>query len=449
MLNMLSIQKKKLVYWLYMMGWGLCTLGMIFLESSIFSYIATALILSMLLFIDSKALVFNIFILSTVAWGANLNLGFRFGNIMMSDLALAVLCVLIVKRIIIDYNYQFNKKSFVFIMVAIWFCALGILLGNEIGNVLQDFKLFLYVFAPYVYLKSETIDDEFLSNVMLTLKFYVMTVFGMEVHNLVTVGLDTMVSNGFGQRDVAIIVQFVPLAATCFYVNKRNEAPVIYILFQSICFLACLFSFTRTVWIAYIVSYAVVLTMSGRNALKSLRNILYAVIVVFVALLAIKMTFPQVYNDYIGAVISRITDSTNSNNTVNHRYEQAIALFNTKVMRPLTLIGAGFGEITELKNSVFMENSILYYFWKYGLFPTLYFVFLIIKNTVLAIKTKNNTLIAAAVSLFVFCIVGNFSGNLNLYYCMPAISFIFAYPYMKEHYIINQDWQDNGDEIET
>ena len=139
-------------------------------------------------------------------------------------------------------------------------------------------------------------------------------------------------------------------------------------------------------------------------------------------------------NDYS---IIHLGDATNSNNTLEHRWIQSEALLKSKVLRPMTLIGAGYGEITELKNSVFMENSILYYLWKYGVAVTICMLITILHNSWMAFRSHVPQLRAVSLSLLIVLVVGNFSGNLNMYYFVPALSFVFAYPQMRSDYYFN------------
>lgn len=106
---------------------------------------------------------------------------------------------------------------------------------------------------------------------------------------------------------------------------------------------------------------------------------------------------------YSDAILSRLTDATNSNNTLEHRWIQSEALLKSKVLRPMTLIGAGYGEITELKNSVFMENSILYYLWKYGVAVTICMLITILHNSWMAFRSHVPQLRAVKLEL-AYCI---------------------------------------------
>lgn len=421
----------KLIDKIYLSIWTILTIAIIFTKSNALVYAVLILIISQIVIIKHIETVFYIFLLTTVAWGASLNITFRMGNFMISDFSLLLLLIsmIIRKDIVLHFLY---KKNFVIECLAIWFIVWGIAQGFALGNVLQDFKLFLYIFIPYIYLSSKKIDTDFLARMINILKLYVIVVFLLEATQLVSIGLNTMIENGFGNRDVAIIVQFVPVVAALILMQK-DKAPS-KVFYQIICFLACLLSFTRTIWISYLISIIFVCLIGENSINKNIKNVVAVGSFVLIAFWTISYMRPDIVEKYTNAVFSRLTDATNSYNTAEHRWMQSEVLLKTKVLRPITIIGAGFGEITELKNSVFMENSILYYLWKYGVVVTLYMVMVMLRNAWMAFRSHVPEIKAVSLSLLIVLVVGNFSGNLNLYYFVPAMSFVFAYPKMYNSY---------------
>lgn len=410
------------------------TLILIFTKSTPIAYAVLGLIISQVFIIRESETIFEIFLLTTVAWGASLNLTYRMGSFMISDFSLLLLLLSIIMRKDALWRLLL-KKNFVIECLAVWFIIWGLAQGFAFGNILQDFKLFLYMFVPYIYLSSVQVNNEFLSRIINVLKLYVIIVFLLETTQLASVGLNVMIANGFGNRDVAIIVQFVPVVATLMLLQK--DSAISKVLFQIICFLACLLSFTRTIWITYAVSIFIVCFLGENSIQKNVKNIMVTFSFIIAAFLIVSYARPDLVEKYSNAVFSRLTDATNSNNTLEHRWIQSEALLKSKVLRPMTLIGAGYGEITDLKNSVFMENSILYYLWKYGVVVTICMLITILHNSWMAFRSHVPQLRAVSMSLLIVLVVGNFSGNLNMYYFVPALSFVFAYPQMCSNYYFN------------
>lgn len=424
----------KLIDRIYLTIWTGLTIAIIFTKSTVLAYAVLLLVLSQVFIIKRIETIFDIFLLTTVAWGASLNLTFRMGSFMISDFSLLLLLLAMIMRkdIVVHFLY---KKNFAIECLAIWFIVWGVAQGFVFGNVLQDFKLFLYIFVPYIYLSSVNIDENFLARIIYILKLYVIVVFLLEATQLASIGLNTMIANGFGNRDVAIIVQFVPVVAALMLIQKDSAHSKIF--FQIICFLACLLSFTRTIWITYFIGIVLVCLIGENNIEKNIKNIIAVFSFVLIVFWTISYVRPDIVGKYTNAVISRLTDATNSSNTLDHRMMQSEVLLKSKVLRPMTIIGAGFGEITELKNSVFMENSILYYLWKYGAVVSLYLLMIMLRNVWMAFRSRVPVIRAISLSLLIVLVVGNFSGNLNLYYFVPAMSFVFAYPQMQDNYYCN------------
>lgn len=424
----------KLIDKIYLTIWTALTVVLIFTKSTSIAYAVLGLVVSQIFIIRETETIFEIFLLTTVAWGASLNLTYRMGSFMISDFSLLLLLLSIIIRKNISWRLLL-KKNFVIECLAVWFIIWGLAQGFAFGNVLQDFKLFLYIFVPYVYLSSVRANNDFFSRLVNILKLYVLVVFLLEATQLASVSLNVMIANGFGNRDVAIIVQFVPVVAALMLLQK--DSALSKVIFQIICFLTCLLSFTRTIWIAYALSIIIVCLIGENSIQNNVKNIMATLSFIIFAFLIVSYARPDLVEKYSNAIFSRLTDATNSNNTLEHRWVQSEALLKTKVLRPMTLIGAGFGEITELKNSVFMENSILYYLWKYGVAVTIYMLITMLHNSWLAFSSHVPQLRAVSLSLLIVLVVGNFSGNLNMYYFVPAMSFVFAYPQMRNNYYFN------------
>ncbi|MBO7747807.1 hypothetical protein I8J29_26810 [Paenibacillus sp. MWE-103] len=388
-----------------------------------------------LLVIRRHQVIFATFLIASIAWGASVNLALRMGNVMPSDFMLAILFAAMSLASIkgeIKLRQVLGKVSNLYLLLIIGsFLAMGIVKGYAIGSIFQDFKLFLYIYVPYLYLRSVKFDKQLGELLLLAVQIYICVIFLQELLHFREVGLDVLVENGFGQRNVMIIVQFLPVAASVLYVLRNQLGFVRLTVLQVMAFIGCFFSFTRTIWIAYILALFIAILFEDKRPEKLLKKIIIASFSLAVAYYGLINLFPDKYHQFHDAIISRITDSTNSTNTLSDRMDDSAVVFEEKVYRFSTIFGSGFGEIWSGKNSVFIENSFFYYLWKYGLIAT---VFFIAKIGIHAVKSLFAGALIRIVCLNIVCfmIIGNFSGNLNLYYCAPVLSFAFAYGYIHQ-----------------
>lgn len=387
-------------------------------------------------FVKDYQKVFFMFLITSCAWGASINLNCRFGNIMPSDFFMIALCISMfigsLKGKLRLKNSLFKYSTINIMFLVIFYILLGVIKQYEVYNILQELKLFLYIFIPYLYLISINIDMKLKKNMILFFEIYICIVFLQEIINILNIGITQMVSNGFGQRNVGIVVQFVPLAMSILIMYKREISKYKLYVLMIFAFLSCLLSFTRTVWMQYIISIIILMFFKDKNFIKKVRNIVLIILLIVLSIAIIKLLFPEMYIKFVNAIFSRLTDSTNSVNTLDHRFNSSIAVFYDKVFRVDSIFGSGFGEIWDKKGAVFIENSILYYIWKYGVFFTMCMSYLLIKNIYMMFKWGNNALRVIGLNLLAFIVIGNFSGLLNIYYFVPIISFVFSYGFTKK-----------------
>lgn len=385
-------------------------------------------------------LIFALFLIASVAWGASINLTLRMGNIMPSDIALAILAISMFFAMLngkLNLKYTISKKINVMLLLLIlMYLLFGLIKGYEVNNILQDFKLFLYIYVPFLYLSTVDFDQFFIDILLLVAQIYLCTVFLQEIIHFKGVGLNQLVNNGFGQRDVSIIVQFIPLVASILFVERNRVGVIRVLVLQVMACLGCLLSFTRTIWIAYILAFIILVLFASKRPLKIIRNATVTCLVLCLIYIAAINIIPNLFYEYFNAVIARITDSTNQTNTLDYRLEFAGMVFQDKILRIDTIFGSGFGEeIWDRVGSVFIENSLLYYLWKYGIIVTSLFVAKILINIWKAFKFNGVLIRIISLNLLSFICLSNFSGNLNLYYCVPVLSFVFAYTNIKRKFI--------------
>ena len=88
----------KLIDKIYLTIWTALTIAIILTESTVLAYAVLLLVLSQIFIINRIETIFEIFLLTTVAWGASLNLTFRMGSFMISDLSLLLLLLAMIIR---------------------------------------------------------------------------------------------------------------------------------------------------------------------------------------------------------------------------------------------------------------------------------------------------------------------------------------------------------------
>ena len=415
---------------LYLTIWFVLTICLILTDSYTFLYLSILLILSLILFLNNQNLIFELFLLTTVCWGASLNLEYRLGNIMTSDISLAVLFLSLLANKATRNSFS-KRYALIAEFLALWLAVFGFARGYLISNILQDLKLFLYIFIPFIFLANTNYIRLCYRRLGFIVKVYAILIFIMEITHLLEIGLQTMVANGFGNRDVAIIIQFVPLVACLSLYSKSKKEKFI---FSILCACACLISFTRTIWISYLLGIFCTLLLGSRNYRNNLKKTTLFIIGSLVLIIILSFIMPSFFNDIFNAIYSRIFNTTNKVNTLSVRFSQSASLFDSKILRPITLVGAGFGDYSEIKNSVFVENSFLYYIWKYGVFCALFLFYKAFICLWHAFKYGNSIVRIISINLTIFIVIGSLSGNCNLYYCMPSLSFVFAYPFIKNSY---------------
>ena len=88
----------KLIDKIYLTIWTALTVVLIFTKSTSIAYAVLGLVISQIFIIRESETIFEIFLLTTVAWGASLNLTYRMGSFMISDFSLLLLLLSIIIR---------------------------------------------------------------------------------------------------------------------------------------------------------------------------------------------------------------------------------------------------------------------------------------------------------------------------------------------------------------
>ena len=103
-----------------------------------------------------------------------------------------------------------------------------------------------------------------------------------------------------------------------------------------------------------------------------------------------------------------------------------IKRYSYKFYNPRILLGWGFGDKLTGANSGIVENSFLYYSWKYGLVMFVVLITKLFDRFMKMLKSRNCVNIAVLCSLFAYLISGSMSGHLNKYYYLPLVAILLT-----------------------
>lgn len=391
------------------------------------------LIVSLFSLRNSETL-FCIFVMTTLAMGANINLKYNFGSWVFCDIILAEL---VIARL---FEKKKVRKEYILLVIGLLGLSIyGISRGNAFYNVFQDVKLSIYLFVPLFFLKDKNYhrDRLFFEKFTYTLTYCLITISIQEIFTLFNTNIRELINNGFSTRNVSINVQAVNIIAVWVLALKKqyNISSRYIIILEILGAIAVVCSFTRTVWIEYIITMAYVFIFwENHNTHAIIKKISIVIISIGIIILLINSG-----NEYINNMIETVKIrfngifemSTNNINTLEVRNNSAINLIREKIIKPTILIGCGFGDLGIVYGatySVFCENSLIYYIWKYGMLIVTYWILIFLKNVKYALKSSNQTK-TLFISMLIYVLIGNMSGNLNFYYItiLTAITWDFRY----------------------
>ena len=396
-----------------------------------------------LAWIKNNDIMFYNFIICTLSWGATFNLKYILGSIMLSDITLVILIIsmLLTKfKNKLKFRALTHKEVIFTLFFLIFEFMIGTVSGYKFHNVFQDFKLIIYLLIPYIYLinKPYKFNKKFYINLLKVLCICAMIVCFQEIVHFIKIGPLNMIHGGFGNRDVTIQVQIVTIMAVIMiFINKKVKifSNVGLILFEVICGIGCLLSFTRTIWITYIISMLICIVLNDKMG-SFLKKLLIMSISIIIVVFIISSTDNNFINETVNAFIKRFStislDITGNQDTLSSRFNDSYVLLKNKILTFSFLWGKGLGDTFSnyAKNIyyTFNENSILYYTWKYGTIFTSVVIIYLIKVIIKTLSSKNIMVIASSLAICIYIIIGNFSGNLNGYYLAPVLSIYLAYP---------------------
>ena len=372
------------------------------------------------------------FFIFVAGFGAYYNEMYRFGDVMMSDIALLLFFMSYLPKSMIKKSR--HMKSFdVFVIVIFCFeLLLGIACGYSFSNILRDVKQFLYFFVTACYVRSLPIKDyrRFFKVIIyvgiFTLVSNIYIFFTYSINGLSTGKIDRIFWAGLGNYFLA------DLSLICFILNNKIKGKIfnlVYWLVQPLLVFAICVSYTRTVWIEFILIYSIFFAVYIPKYIskivinKIVRITLLAVFIIF-AVSSFLTSDNQISEVIVSKANSIYSGLTDKNDTLAYRFEDIYAA-KYKYKNLQVIIGYGFGDtirgLTSYEGTK-TENSFLYYSWKYGVIFFFVYMMYLCKKLWQIFRRNDPLNQGIAIILTVSFLIGSMSGNLNKYYSLPMIA---------------------------
>lgn len=368
------------------------------------------------------------------------------GTVVPADIYLAIFIV----AYLLIYRVMYISKNTVYIfMLGIFMFLIGILGGNQMGQILRDAKVFIYFFFSYLYIKKRKDDPSFLRatiNTLIAIVAFTAIFCAIDFLTYGTTGItEGQIRRTFGigiaQYGLAVaIIIFIP-----FREHFEKKIGILgYYLTQFVLVFLCIVSYTRSVWVqlaASVIIYIAICmiasakTITKRQFEKSILSFLFVTLILIVSYNYFKNNYTTLFNMIMSRVESISAMGTgevvgNNYDTLGYRVD-IVKLYGNKYTNIRILWGWGFGDMREGGYSAIVENSFLYYSWKYGVIGTIVLGYKVIANIISKIKTRSSVSIAVAVSLSIYYVSGGISGHLNKYYILPLIAYLIVVDFRK------------------
>lgn len=386
------------------------------------------------------------FIMSVCGLGFYYNNQFRMGFIFPSDLYLAAFVVVWIfqSRGILVCNRSTATTLFIITLFQI---TQGLFLQYDIGEILTDFKYVLYFFVPYFYGKTICYDKSKSTSVFVVYVVAIVVTLILNWSNFLSNGISALIY--FGEKRIirtfAIGLGFSCGAlVTCLLILYKEEFirktnVVLYYAIQVILIASCIASYTRTNWISYgITVVLLILFVKEKKIDKSDANYVIKAIINIGVIALILVVIYQLLNKYFLGFTETIFSRFNSigdsmrlsanveANTFEARINDVFAGADVFVS-PRILWGYGYGALyTNASGYSYggLENSYIYYLWKYGIPCGLYLFYRVINKLQRLWKYGERANKAIVIFALAQLIVGSLSGHYNSAYSLAVISII-------------------------
>lgn len=393
----------------------------------------------------SEFTFFIMFLVSVCGQGFFYNNIFRYGPIFPSDLYLMIFVIMYMLNN--KFVLKVNVKTFTILFSIVLFqFFLGIVSNNDIGEILTDFKYVLYFFVPYFYGKNIYYDYEQSKDCFLTYVFCVVISLALNWRMFFTNGLQ-YINNGQSGilRTFGIGMGFgCGVLGVCLLLNYKENfvkryGKLLYYISHFILTLSVIVSYTRTVWIAYTLTvlFNCIFILSRKTFLKrKMPNMVIGLVILtlFVYLFynsVLKKSFPDVVNAIVERLFTISETAIDTENTFWSRIDSIKSGIDV-FFSPRIIWGYGYGALYKNKFGMYynrLENSYIYYLWKYGLIVGIYLFYRVyrkIKEEWCSGSMAQKTMV---IYFVIFVGISAWSGNMNSTYSLAAYSIILSINY--------------------
>lgn len=320
------------------------------------------------------------------------------------------------------------------------------------NDILRDVKVFIYFFASYFYCKSRMHNSDFIKIITKVLFGLVTLTILFCLIDFFQNGLNGLSDNkilrtfGLGLSQYGLAIAFLIFISCKKYI--QNKIGIIgYYVFQILCFILCIVSYTRSVWIqlalstvCYFLSEKYInISHKEKITIHKLIAKVFWLTLFCASIYSIFQYLVENYSQIVTLIITRMKSISavrtgqvylGNADTLTDRIDN-ILKYTHKLLSFRILGGWGFGDKLPEEQNGIIENSFIYYLWKYGL---ILFSMLVIKiiekfRDIWKRNTKINR--AVFISLFCYFISGGISGHLNKYYMQPFIAILLLIDFQK------------------
>lgn len=371
------------------------------------------------------------------------------GTLVIADIGLALF---IMAAIYVEPTL--SRKHRYLLICFFTMLIIGFIGGHSIGNILRDIKVFIYFFSAYLYCYKRKEEHLFISRISRVCIVMVMFTVVVCTIDFISNGLSNLNSRqilrtfGLGLSQTGLVAAFIILLACGDPVKYRLRKIPYYFLLVA-CFSLSILSYTRSVWLQLALS---LLVYFGLNFLDNKNNynvsmllrLLCGIVAIIGGLVVLYINLNKHYPEIVNLFMARMNSimlfgsgiSYGGNaDTLTDRLEE-LALFSSKYTNPLIVLGWGFGDQANNTPSPIIENSFVYYTWKYGIIWCAV-LFYKLKSKFYDIRYRNDKINNAVYAvMIVYFIIGSMSGHLNKYYMLPYIA-IFLLVDFNEYFSSN------------
>lgn len=360
------------------------------------------------------------------------------GTVVIADIALA----LFVGAWVLTRGVKIERRHYYLLVCFVYMLAMALIERHGVGHILRDIKVFAYFFVPYFYVCRRKDDDEFIKRaVKVTAAMIFATSVAFIIYFFVK-GMRTLNLGYVKRTNGLFLTEYIfPLAFVIFLALKDElQAKMGKILYRFMMFMMLVLTivgWTRSAWlmlpIAFVLYY-VLNYFTGIYSYLSKKEIAKRVVIFVLAMIlvavaggiALKIAAPTMYDALIGRVFSfaQLGKEDAKLDSMLIRLND-ILKYKGKIINPRIILGWGFGDMLPGEPSTILENSFVYYIWKYGIVWGALLVYKVLDKfrTMYLRKSKiNNAMIAIIIAFF---LMGGISGHLNKYYMEPYLALYF------------------------